>query len=207
MLLGLPGPTAVRKRLAFTAGSVRDRNTSGQAYGFLTITPIKPGETDALRTVLATINAGPSPFAAMPGTHFARWVILEDFFTGDSFQPADEDHLGCHYLIFSACFDGQRDPYLEELTGTIAGDLEKIYDHCIGVRSDSATDLIRYFVHNQIDCGFFYSAYPDTEVVEVRRVLAQRVALRELAVAHYDLTPDELQTRFIELFEQHGARA
>ncbi|MDQ8043635.1 MAG: hypothetical protein AAGC46_01280 [Solirubrobacteraceae bacterium] len=198
MPLGIPGPRALRTQLADTVRAIADTNRAGQAYGFLAITPIKPGHAEALRALLATIDAGPSPFSRLPRTHFARWVVLTDFFTGDAYQPADEDHLGCEYLIFSACFDGDRDSYLEDLTAEIADELDEIYDHCIGVRSNDPTDVARYLVHNQIDCGLFYSAYPHTTVAEVRRVVAQRTALRALAVAQYDLTPEELQAQFVD---------
>jgi hypothetical protein len=201
MPLGLPSLAQLPGQLRDTIASIVDTNRCGQAYGFLAITPIKPGEEQALRDLLADIDArSESPFAELPRTHFARWVVLEDFFTGDDYQPHDEDHLDCQYLIFSACFDGERDSYLEDLTGILADDLEAIYAHGIGVDSSAPTDVQRYLLHNQIDCGLFYSAYPHTTVPEVQRVLQQRTQLRALAVAQYHLTPAELQAQFVDQF-------
>ena len=56
-------------------------NVSGQAYAFLALTPVKPGEEPALRTYLEGLRTpGPSPFARVAGTHMARFVIVEQFF-------------------------------------------------------------------------------------------------------------------------------
>lgn len=208
MLLGLsfppiPGPVALATQLRDTARSVLDSNTAGQAYGFLAITPIKPGESDALRAVLAGIDEGTSPFARLPRTHFARWVILDDFYTPDpevTYQPEDEDRLECEYLIFSACFDGDRDSYLDALTDVLADEAQEVWSHCIGVDASSSADLRRYLLHNQIDCGLFYSAYPHTTVPEVRRMLQQQRDLRVLAVQRHTLTPAELQADFLAHF-------
>ncbi|MBJ7473392.1 MAG: hypothetical protein JHD16_18940 [Solirubrobacteraceae bacterium] len=193
-LLGLPDLRKAQDSLA----ALRDPNRSGDSYGFLSITPIREGRAPALRKKLAAIDAAGSPFARLPRTHFARWVVLPDFYDPDlDYQPADEDRLGCEYLIFSACFDGERDSYLRELSTELAAEAVQVWGECRGVDPSSPDDLVRYLKANQIDCGQYYSAYGHTTVQEVRRVLAQQLVMRDLAVQQYTLTPAQLQAEFV----------
>lgn len=179
--------------------ALRDPNRSGDSYGFLAITPIKAGRSEALRAAISRVTEGESPFARVPGTHFARWVILPDFHDPDvDYQPDDEDRLGCEYLIFSACFDGDRDRYLRSLADGIPEAAEAVWGECIGVDASSPDDVVRYLLHNQIGCGQYYSAYGHTTVDEVRRVLAQRRVMRSLAERRHTLSPAELQAEFLE---------
>lgn len=193
-LLGLPDLRKAQDSLT----ALRDPNRSGDSYGFLAITPIKDGRADALRSTIAKITATESPFARLPRTHFARWVILPDFFDPTvDYQPADEDRLENEYLIFSACFDGPRDSYLRELAEGIPVEAEAVWSECLGVDAASADDLVRYLRHNQIACGQYYAAYNHTTVQEVRRVLVQQRAMRDLAVRAHELTPAQLQAEFV----------
>ena len=196
-LLGLPDLQKAQDSLR----ALRDPNRSGDSYGFLAITPIKPGRTDALRRKLEQFDATGSPFAELPRTHFGRWVVLPDFYDTDpavmKYQPRDEDRLSAEYLIFSVCFDGERDSYLEELAAKIPAQAKAIWSECVGVDASSPADLIRYLKDNQIECGQYFSAYGHTTVAEVRRVLRQQLAMRELAVKQYELTPAELQAEFV----------
>lgn len=201
-LLGLPDLRKAQDSLT----ALKDPNRSGDSYGFLAITPIKPGRSDALRKTIAKVTAKESPFARLPRTHFARWVILPDFYDPTvDYQPADEDRLECEYLIFSACFDGPRDSYLRELAAGIPAEAKAVWGECIGVDAASATDLVRYLKHNQIACGQYYSAYNHTTVQEVRRVLVQQRAMRDLAVRAHELTPAQLQAEFIARIAAPGS--
>lgn len=201
-VLGLPDLRRARDSLT----ALRDPNRSGDSYGFLAITPIKPGRTGAVRQTIASVTAKGSPFRNLPRTHFARWVILPDFYDPTvDYQPADEDRLGCEYLIFSACFDGPRDTYLRELAARIPAEAEAVWGECVGVDASSSEDLVRYLRHNQIDCGQYYAAYNHSTVEEVRRVLVQQRAMRDLAVRAHELTPAALQAEFIARIASPGA--
>jgi hypothetical protein len=176
--------------------SIWNPNRSGQAYALMFLTPIAAGAEATLRETLTHLydDTHTSPFEQLPRTHFARFVICEDFVTAVD-QP-HPDSLGCQYLIFTCCIDGDPDSYLAELTTRLAPVLESIYGHCINApQPASGPKLVRYLRHNQIKSGFFYSAYPEWTVPEVRRVLAQQRTLRELAAQQ--LPPEDLQQRFI----------
>ncbi|HSV39183.1 MAG TPA: hypothetical protein VLI04_10510 [Nocardioidaceae bacterium] len=194
-LLGLPDTQKARDSLR----ALRDTNRSGDSYGFLAMTPIKPSRAAALREKLEAFESTGSPFAKLPRTHFGRFVILPDFYDPQlDYQPDDVDHLDAEYLIFSACFDGDRDSYLDELAAAIPAEAEAVWSECAGVDASDPADLVRYLKANQIDCGQYFSAYGHTTVQEVRRVLRQRAALRDLAVRQYTLTPEQLQAEFVE---------
>lgn len=196
-LLGLPDLRKARD----SVNALIDPNRSGDSYGFLAITPIKRGRVAALRKKLEAFEQTGSPFAKLGRTHFGRWVVLPDFYDTDpavmAYQPADEDRLDAEYLIFSVCFDGERDSYLRELAATIPAEAKAIWGECAGVDAGSADDLVRYLKANQVECGQYYSAYGHTTVDEVRRVLAQQLVMRDLAVRQYSLTPAELQAEFV----------
>ena len=199
--LPIPGPAQLGRQLVDTATAILDPNRNGQAYAFLALCPIHPGQEDALRATLAKIDKRKeSPFARVTRTHFARWVILENFDNGTEFQPADEDDLECQFLIFSACFDGDRDSYLDELIDELAPEIKEVWQHCIGIEVNAPADVKRYLLHNQIDSGFFYAAYPHTTVPEVRRMLKAQDDLRALAVRKHELSPTQLQAMFLDHF-------
>ncbi|UUY05928.1 hypothetical protein LRS13_10545 [Svornostia abyssi] len=177
--------------------SIRDPNRAGQAYALTFLCPIMPGHEDLLRDELEHLGAdGPGPLARLPRTHFGRWVICPDFVT-DPAQP-HPDSLGCEYLIFTCCIDGDPDSYLDALCTELAPETRRIWRHCINAPDPAEGPALKaYLQHNQIRTGLFYSAYPTTTVPDVRRVLGQRSALRRLAVDAPDLSPAELQQRFL----------
>jgi len=173
-------------------------NTAGQAYAFLSMTPIKAGEEDRLRAYIEGL-ASTRPFKRLERTHFARLVILPDW-VNDPAQP-EEDHLGSQYLIFSATFDGARDSYLDELCKKLAPEAKDIWGRCIGCPpSARGAALKRYLLHNQIDIGFFFAAYPDATVQTVQRVLARRKQVADFAIRAQRLDASELRHAYRQEF-------
>jgi hypothetical protein len=172
-------------------------NTLGQAYALTVLTPITPGREDELRATLARFEAEGSPFAQLGRTHFARWVVLEDF-VNDPSQPT-EDHLCCRYLLFSATLDGELDSYLNLLCASdwAAG----VWGACIGAPEPLEGPAFKaYLRHNQIDTGLFFSAYPDARVEHVQRALALREKTIDFAADAQELDPAALQQEFVARF-------
>ena len=51
---------------------------SGSVYHFTALTPVLAGAEAELRALVQSLPTGTaSPFASIPGTHFGRWVVLE----------------------------------------------------------------------------------------------------------------------------------
>jgi hypothetical protein len=177
-------------------------NVSGQAYGFLALTPIKPDEVDALRAYLEAMpRSADSPLARSTRTHMARFVIITDFNNQASYKQRKAEHLTVPWLAFSANADGGLDAYLDELCKVLGAEAAEIWGHCFGCPDPASGDALKaYLKHNQIDCGFFYSAYPDADVGTVRRSLDQRERLMAFATRTQGMSAADLQKAFVAEF-------
>jgi hypothetical protein len=83
--------------------------TQGVTY----LIPIPVPRTKAVRRMLHNLPFGPaSPFAAVPGTHFARMAVIDHRYFKK--QPR-VDALRSTYLMLSAEIDGEAEPWLTTL--------------------------------------------------------------------------------------------
>lgn len=177
-------------------------NVSGQAYGFLAMTPIKPGEEGALRAYLEGLRArGERPLSKVPRTHMARWVVVDGFNCSPSYKQRRAETLAIPSLAFSSNFDGDLDSYLDDLCEALALEAREIWGRCIGCPEQARGAALKgYLKHNQIDCGFFYAAYGQATVDEVKASLDQRDRLVAFATRAQGMRPAELQQAFISEF-------
>jgi hypothetical protein len=167
----------------------------------MVLTPIVGAEADALQKYLEGLDRQPggSPFERLGRTHFARWVIV-DHFCDDPSQP-EEERRGGPYLVFTSNLDGPLDSYLDALCTELAPEAREIWGRCVGCPPSARGDeLKRYLLHNQIETGFFVSAYPEADVVKVRRCLDTRSRLIEFAQRAERLEPQELRAAFVQEF-------
>ena len=177
-------------------------NVSGQAYAFMAMTPVKPGEEEALATYLRGLwGRGSSPLAKLPRTHLGRFVIVPDFHNDKSWRQRRDEHLDVPYLIFTSNFDGDLDSYLDELCEKLAPEAAEIWGRCVGCpESAGGPELKAYLEHNQIDTGLFFAAYGHATTQTVERSLRQRERMIAFAVGAQGLEPAELQRRFLDEF-------
>jgi hypothetical protein len=177
-------------------------NVAGQAYAFMAMTPIKPGEESALADYLHHLrDHGPGPLAKLDRTHFARFVIVPDFHYDASWRQRRQDHLDMPYLIFTSNLDGDLESYLDELCERLAPEAKEIWGRCVGCpESARGAALKTYLKHNQVDTGIFFAAYGDATVATVKRRLAQRERMIEFARTSQGLHAGALQQAFLERF-------
>jgi hypothetical protein len=177
-------------------------NSSGQASGFLAMTAIKPGEEDALRAYLEGFrDRGERPFDKVPGTHMARFVIIEKFNCKPTYKQRKPETIACASLCFSSNLDGPIDGYLDVLCDALQPEAQEIWGRCCGAPAKCEGEALKnYLKHNQIDCGFFYAAYGQATVQQVKASLDQRERLMEFATKHQGVAPDKLQQAFVEEF-------
>jgi hypothetical protein len=177
-------------------------NVSGQAYAFMAMTPVKPGEERPLAEYLRGLRArGPSPFARLPRTHFARFVIVPDFHHDPTWKQRKEEHLDLNYLIFTSNLDGDLDSYLDELCEKLAPEAPEIWGRCVGCpESPRGAALKKYLKHNRIQTGIFFAAYGHATVGTVKRALREREQMIAFAVASQGLEPEALQKSFLAEF-------
>jgi hypothetical protein len=181
-------------------------NVSGQAYAFMAMTPVKPGEEQALASYLRGLRAaGPGPLERLPRTHLARFVIVPDFHNDRSWKQPKEEHLDVPYLIFTSNFDGDLDSYLDELCTALAPEAREIWGRCIGCpASASGEALKRYLKHNQLDTGIFFAAYGAAPIGKVKQGLAHRDEMIEFARTAQGMEPAALQRAFLARFGDDG---
>jgi hypothetical protein len=172
------------------------RNTCGQAYALTVMTPILDGHESVLTRYLSTLEAGPaSPLASVPGTHFARWVVIGDVvYEGGSQRP---DHLRAGRLLFTSNFDGPLVPYLEQLRTGLGEIADAIWSHCGGYPGAAdAGQFAAYMRSHQLESSLFFAAYGQRTVDDVKRSLAARRAVIDFAVRAQTMAADELQAAF-----------
>ncbi len=181
-------------------------NVTGQAYAFMAMTPVKPGEEQPLADYLRGLRSrGPSPLARVSRTHIARFVIVPDFHNDPAWKQRREEHLDLNYLIFTSNLDGDIDSYLDELCEKLAPEAKEIWGRCVGCPESAKGDALKkYLKHNQIQTGIFFAAYGDATVLEVNRTLRQRDRLIGFAIKAQGLDPEALQQAFLAEFGSTG---
>ncbi len=181
-------------------------NVSGQAYAFMAMTPVMPGEEQPLAEYLRGLRGlGPSPLAKLPRTHFARFVVAPDFHHDPTWKQPKEDHLDLNYLIFTSNFDGGLDSYLDELCEQLAPEAKEIWGRCVGCpESARGAALKAYLEHNQIDTGMFFAAYGHATVGMVKQALRAREQTIAFAIKAQGMQPEALQQAFLAEFGGAG---
>ena len=176
-------------------------NTSGQAYGLTVLTPIEIGSEAILRAYIEGMPEDEkSPFAQLPGTHFVRLVIIDQLkYQG---EPQDRDTLHSEYLLFESNFDTHDlDGYLTAMCRNLPEIVNQIWGRCAmfpGTADEAA--FLTYMKHNQVPVTFFYTAYPDATLEDVRSALRFREQFTRFAVDSQGLEAGALQERFRAAF-------
>jgi hypothetical protein len=162
--------------------------------------PIRQGHEQQLAARLEGLPTGhASPLARVTGTHFARWVIVDQFrYEGPPQRP---DTFFSQYLLFTSSFDGDLDPYLEELRVQLGPEADAVWEHCLEYPGSVDRERFRdYFRRNRIDTNMFYAAYPEATVADVRRSLGFRQGFVAFAQQVQEEAPDGLYSRWRERF-------
>jgi hypothetical protein len=176
-------------------------NISGQAYSLTVITPIVNGQETQLAGYLNGLQSrDQSPLAGVRGTHFARWVVIDDVIY-EGTDEGDREHLKHARLLFTSNFDGELDSYLEALRTGLGDSADTIWGNCIGYPgSGDAGAFADYMRHHQLDSSLFFSAYGDRTVEDVTRSLALRTKFTAFVLAAQGLPAAELKAAFLQDF-------
>jgi hypothetical protein len=176
------------------------RNVSGQAYALSVLTPILDGHADELRAHLEGLEEGAaSPLARVPGTHIARWVVIDDVIYQGAGQRK-RDTLTPR-LLFSSNFDGEVGAYLEGLRTGMAGDADAIWSHCRGYPGHGDGPAFAAWMRaHMLEAALFFAAYGGMTVDQVHSNLERRRRLLDLVLDGQGLPPADLKARFMEAF-------
>jgi hypothetical protein len=176
------------------------RNRSGQAHALTVLTPVLRGHESDLASYLDALPSGDgSPLARVPGTHFARWVLIENVVYEGGGQQRDT--LSAPRLLFTSNHDGPPDPYLEALAHSMPAEADAIWGHCMGYPgSGDAPAFAAWMRAHQIENALFFSAYGDQTLEQVRANLATRARVIEFALGAQGLATAELEQEFRKAF-------
>jgi hypothetical protein len=186
-------------------------NASGQSYAFAALSPVITGSTQGvihaaeLRGVLERIGtAERSPFARVPSTHFARWVVLDD--VPGLGEPTADDHIHSKYLLFIADFDGERDLWLA-LTATAMPDTwDSVYAHCTGYPGAGDVAAFRaYMVRCQLDTTLSFAPFANDPLERVLRALDTQRRFVGFVQASRGRSAEDLQRAFREFMARDAA--
>lgn len=176
------------------------RNRVGGAYALTVLTPILPGHEQEVQTLIDELpRESESPLARLEGLHFSRIHIFDELVYQGA--PQKREKLGSRYLVFTSSFDGDLDPYLDEICEKIPEAADSWWRHCVGYpgTADPAA-FRRYIRHNKIDTSLFASAHPNATVGQIRDSLALRERIVAFATEAQGLDAAELQGRFTREF-------
>jgi len=165
-------------------------NQSGSVYGLTLLCPIVkderavPSHDLQIREYLATLPTDErSPFAAAPGTHLARLVVMDDvIYVG---MPACEEHLKSKYLIFETNCDADIDAYFTGLAKAIPEQLDAVWSHCTGYPGVRDLDaFLSYMKACQLETTFFFAAVNDKSVTDTLKALQTQRAVADFIATH-----------------------
>jgi len=177
------------------------RNVSGQAYALTVLTPILDGHVKPLTEHLEALPEGAgSPLARVPGTHLARWVVIDQV----KYQARGQRHrdaLSASRLLFTSNFDGPLDPYLEALRTGLGEDADAVWSHCRGYPGhDDAAGFADWLRAHALEAALFFAAYGGQTLDQVHANLGKRSRLIEFALGAQGLEAADLKERFLEAF-------
>ena len=181
---------------------------TAQSYAFAAVTPIISGSTQGvihaaeLRSILARLNElKTSPFTRVPGTHFARWNVIDDM--PQLGFPTDIDHLQTKYLMLETDFDGDRDTWIDAFVTAMPDVINALYRHCEGYPGvQSLADFRAYLVKCQLHTTLAFAPYAAMPLPSVLRALDTQRKFVGFMHATQGKSPLELRTAFLDFMKR-----
>jgi hypothetical protein len=168
-------------------------NRAGQNYYLKVLTPIVGASVPPLRATLEALPAGDaSPFARLGSTHFVRLVILEQLGADGAGERAHR--LDPPLLYLDANFSDDVDRWIDDLVRTIRETVDAVWRHAVDYPGLAYPDRFRrYLRSHQLSSHMCLATSADAGLAEVRRGLAARATLIELATTTQQLAPAALR--------------
>jgi len=164
-------------------------NIDGKAYGFTAFTPMRRWKTPFLRLFFWTVPIISRPLfqklfswitlvrsqkllLELSFIHFARWsIVRHDFWPHlSSAQPKDDTKYD--YLMFCSNFNGTWEQYIDAFSAVIPQGMNMIWrwsEQFPGAQP--ITPFLGYIRKVQMDCEYYYGAYPGATASDVRQAL------------------------------------
>ena len=146
-------------------GKVRPGLKAGRSNEFTLINKLKPGGAERLRKKLASdskFGSHNQVFADQIGTlHDLRFVIF------------DNDTR----LLFATTFDGDWDAYIDDFAALVPDLIDLVFEEVEDYPGIKSPDIKDFIVKSQVTSTYFYSAYPDASVRDIRKAMKVKSAL------------------------------
>ena len=168
--------------------------------GFCALTTVPDSNEGSLRAHLRRLPTGMlSPMIRVPGTHYARWAVVQ------LRDPAGGRIPDQTYLLFSAEFDGELDAYLADLLRGLGEDARGIYEQSSW--DEGRQSLTEYLLEHRVRPGYSVVAYPGVGLDDVRAAFALQERLGDFLVRTSTLDPPALKTAWDHRFRGFRAAA
>jgi hypothetical protein len=133
------------------------------AHGVTYLVPLPHDQVALVTSVLRNLPYGPSsPFARVPGTHFARIALInKEYF--DRHRHPRVDLFESAYLLLTAEIDADAEPWLRTLFADEA--MGEVISRCWGFAPDS--DVVSFLRPCRIRKAVEYIDYPTTTVADI----------------------------------------
>jgi hypothetical protein len=140
-------------------GNVRPGLKAGRSNEFTLIMNLKPGGADRLRKKLAST----SKFGNQNQAYADRIGTLHDL----RFVIFDNDTR----LFFATTFDDDWDAYINDFATLIPDLIDTVFEEVEDYPGIRSPDIKDYIVKSQVTSTYFYSAYPDASVRDIRKAM------------------------------------
>lgn len=154
--------------------------------------PVEADQEKSLRSTLAKFERGTSPFSKVPGTHVARFVVINWLGTGD---PTNRRRLRPARLLFSAVVDGPEEGWLFGLFKKQGTTLEEVWRHCSGWSAEPREAWTPWLLGYRLTPSHRVVAH-DATVAKIRRGLALQRAMSRLKFEAEGLKPGDLRAAY-----------
>lgn len=173
---------------------------------------IEDGRAGAVRERLRAYEKD-SPFARVPGVHFARLVVIEHAVRQE--RPAvwrrrarlldllahfgrgpRQDDLPHPYLMMTATVDGDPADFFRRLRH-LGPDVDAVWGDCTGYpRHDEEGPFVGFFTERSLRADYTFAGAPDGTVTELQDAILLRRQLAAFAATACDVSDDALLRRF-----------
>jgi len=178
------------------------RNLTGTAYALSTFAPILKGHEEAVREVIESLPTGQdAPIARLGTVHTSRLQIFTNLVhQGPSQKP---DKLRNSYLVFTAAFDGELEPFLDSIIRVIPKEADSWWRHCVAYPGTDQPAAFKAWIRRiQRHTSLWAVASPNQSVPGVLAALDLRERVTNFAIEAQGLDAAELQKRFRETFRE-----
>ena len=172
-------------------------NIDGKAYGFTAFTPMKRWKTPFLRLFFWAVPIISKPLfqrlfswitlvrsqkllLELSFIHFARWSIVRHDFWPHLSGAQPKDRTRYDYLMFCSNFNGTWQQYIDAFSAVIPQGMNMIWrwsEQFPGAQP--ITPFLGYIRKVQLDCEYYYGAYPGATASDVRQALLLQQKLEE----------------------------